>query len=247
MNTISTRAAAVRPMSCRGRELTDAFTLLRHAPSGTRTHAIAWRAIDGYVRSCFPRDRDEDVRQEVLLTVALHLGREHGAEIRNAGAWLHVIHRSKRIDEYRAARRVRAESIADAVGVRELGLTPTVPRELAELVVAAFLERVEAFLADTVAHVHIRALRRAQCLAALRRVGLGDTLPDIAEHLALDGSMDLVAKWIERGRAVIVGTVEHDRTNDRDLADFFEPLAELARERRSDAGLPRPGRRKPLA
>lgn len=61
--------------------------------------------------------------------------------------------------------------------------------------------------------------------------------------LELTVSLTLLAKWIERGRAVIVATIEAEREHDPDAADFFAPFATPALERRADAGQPRPDRR----
>jgi DNA-directed RNA polymerase specialized sigma24 family protein len=161
----------------------------------------------------------------------------------SAAAWLRTVCRNQRVDAHRARHLGRDAPFEEGSANASTG-EPAPSVELAERVLDAFVARIDAYLATASFRPDWRARRRVQGVVALRRLALEETLPEIAQRLGLDVSSDLLTKWVERGRAVILATIAHDRVHEPDVADFFAPLQELALERRADAGRPRPGRRR---
>ena len=220
-------------------DLHDALATARAERERTspRTTA-AWRIIEAHVRRVLPRAEQADVRQDVLIAILCALGSLRATNPASSGAWVRTICRRVEIDAHRRSRHCVRIPYDERFGVGA-PLEPGAPSvEHAEAVLDAFTERVDAHLAQ---EHRSSGARRIQAIAALRRLALEESLPDITAALGLTVSPVLLTKWVERGRSVIVETV--DAEVDRDLADFFEPLARLARERRADAGIPRPSRR----
>jgi len=224
-------------------ELFTAIAAIRCDPSDSAATRAAWRQVDRYVRRIAPRAADEDLRQDILVSIIHGVRSLRADDAVGAAAWVRSVFRSRRADEFRRphARRLTGDE-RDRQG--EPVAPVSIPPEVAERVLVAFDERVERFLAESRRKASVSERRRVQAQAALRRVVLEQSLPEIAASLEREVSLPLLAKWIERGRSILVATVEHDRQTDPDLADFFAPIAELALERRADAGVPRPTRRK---
>lgn len=234
------RCSDVGTVRERTAEALDALTALRGGGADA-LHADAWRTIAAYVRRVLPTRRDEDERQDALLAILESVHALHCTNGPSAAAWIRAICRNRLIDRHRR-RGGRTFVALDAPPV-QLAEASGLPAELALTVVAAFAERIDEHLARVESRPSVRERRRAQAIAALRRTALDQSLPEIAMSLELSVSLTLLAKWVERGRAVIVATIEAERERDPDAADFFAPFAELALERRADAGKPRPGRR----
>lgn len=204
----------------------------------------AWLAITTFVRRVLPADADADARQAALLAILESVKSLRATTPARAAAWVRVVCRNELIDLLRCGRGSRLTSLDDPADPIELdGATP-LSRDAAHRVVDAFVERIELHLRTRYADPVVRERRLVQALATLRRTALEESLPEIARHLDLTISLELLTKWIERGRKVIVDTVEADRVLDPDAADLFAPFADLARGRRADAGRRRPARRR---
>jgi DNA-directed RNA polymerase specialized sigma24 family protein len=234
------QADTMRP---RGRSLDDLFLALdaaRTERDRTSSRAAeAWRTIDAHVRRVLPREEQADARQDALVAIHGALQSLRATSPASVGSWVRTICRNLEIDGHRRARCSTAVPFEERFGGRAAATTPAIAVEQAQVVIDAFVERVDQHLGT---RLRSRSTRRVQAVVALRRLALDESLPEIAARLDLSISPVLLTKWIERGRRVIIETVEGEA--DRDLADFYEPLARLARERRADAGIPRPSRRK---
>lgn len=228
--------------TARREELFGALVLLRETPLGSgdaRTHA--WKVVQRHVYRVLPAEC-EDERQAALLAVLESVDTLRATSPGSAAGWVRSVCRNQRIDAHRA-RHVGRDCSYEDTRVASNADEP-VPVEYAERVLDAFMARVDLHLDRIDLVPAARARRRTQAVVALRRLALEEPLPEIAKHLRLDVSLDLLTKWVERGRVVILATVADDRQRDPDVAELFAPLAELARERRADAGRPRPERRR---
>jgi DNA-directed RNA polymerase specialized sigma24 family protein len=228
--------------TARREELFDALAMLRDGAEG-RARDRAWTTVYRYVRRVLPDDRAADARQDALVAILESVDELRAASPGSAAGWVHSICRSRKIDAHRAACRRRAAPFDDTrtpAGNAEPA-TPAV--ELAPHVVAAFLERVASHIVRTEGCPDVRARRRLQAAATLYRTALDESLSEIAMRLDTHVSLELLTKWVERGRTVVIETIEAERARDPDLADLFAPFAELAARRRVDAGILRPARR----
>jgi DNA-directed RNA polymerase specialized sigma24 family protein len=223
-------------------ELFSALGVLRFgAQEGAAERDRAWLTVVRETRRLLPTD--EDARQDALVSILESAAGLRATSAPRAAAWVRAVCRNGAIDGYRRRSTTRLVPLDDASPSAQCEDARPSPPEAAEVVVHAFLDRVDLHLATRHASLELRRRRRTQALAALRRTALKESLSEIAASLGLAISLELLAKWIERGRAVIVAAVEADRLVDPDAAELFEPFADLARKRRADAGLPRPGRR----
>jgi hypothetical protein len=122
---------------------------------------------------------------------------------------------------------------------------------LIEAVVERLLAHVGLALEETERNESKRLLRATQAKACvLRLVHEADAEAiaaalDVGEPLA----KDRIYKWIERGRPVVLLGLEHwERASAPEdvehVQDIARALREIVEERRADAGLPRPTRRK---
>lgn len=227
--------------TARRAELYDALATLRDGAEG-HARDRAWTTVYRYIRRVLPDDRAADARQDALVAILESIDGLRAATPSSAVGWVHSICRSRRIDTHRATCRHRACPFEDGSthAATAEPLSPAV--EVAPLVVAAFLERVESHIARTEQSPEARARRRAQAAATLYRTALNESLSEIAMRLDAHVSPELLTKWVERGRSVVIETIEAEGARDPDVADLFEPFAELAARRRIDAGVPRPGR-----
>lgn len=238
-------AGTSAPNAAAREELLHALTTLRNGdPMPHRRRDHAWKVVIRHVRQVLPGNRSEDDRQDALLAIFGAVGTLRATTPGRATAWVRTICRNRAIDHQRT-RRPGTMSLHDSDRQRGLAKQDPLPAELAHVVVAAFIERIDEHLAGGELPDAIRARRRAQALAAIYRLALEESLPEISSRLDLDISLVLLTKWIERGRAVVLDVVEADRARDPDLADFFAPFVDLVLEQRADAGLPRRGRRVP--
>lgn len=220
--------------------------LARSSSSTSPAREEHWRVVERYVRDTFPRTLGEDLRQEVLLTIFLHVHRLRAVRPRSAGAWIRAIRHSKRVDAFERHGGVRLLSIERRLPPLALA-APTEPGlDVVDAIIGAFEAEVRRALASdpNPTRRHRRLLR---VRAALRRLVLHEPLATVARELGVDASPALVAKWVERGRADILATLERLRAEAPDTVELYEFLEELARRRRADAGRPRPGRRRRVA
>jgi len=202
----------------------------------------AWLVIERHVRRVLPQDRDDDARQNALLAIVVHAHSLETSEMRGAHAWLHAVCRSQLVNELRTKCRLQLVT-EDDVGMRSRALAPAnPPPELAEMVLQRLDELIVCYVRTTTRDPNRRARKAAQARAAIRRVVLEETLPDVMA--IAPAPPPLLTKWVERGRKVVLDALEAERAADPDMVDFFEPVAALMRKRRADAGRPRPARRK---
>lgn len=220
-------------------ELHEALTQLRSYDSQGPQSARAWAVVEREARRLLPKD--PDARQDALVAIYESVHTVRAPSPPSAAAWLRAVCRNRLVDGLRRRRGGRSLDSGDPAA---LGEEPLPVREAASAVIAAFLARVEVFLASKHPVGNCRSRRRLHAIVALRRIALEQPLAEIAHDLGLSVTDDLLAKWVERGRAVIVATVAHDRVVDPDAAELFAPFAELALTRRADAGRPRPNRRR---
>lgn len=228
--------------TARREELFGALASLRDAPAAP-DRSGAWKIVQRHVHRALPPEC-EDERQSALLAVLESAATLRATSAVGAAAWVRAVCRNQRIDAHRA-RHVGRDTPFDDGHAHASTASADPPAELSDRVIDAFIARVDQYLAYSALRPSTRARRRTQAIVAVRRLALEDSLPEIAEGLALTISVELLTKWVERGRAVILATIEYDRGRDPDVADLFAPFADLALARRVDAGRPRPDRRRP--
>lgn len=226
-------------------------------------HDPRWREVARWLEQAFPGARQEleDARQETLVSLFRHIRHMRAESPLQAAKWVATILRRKRVDRVRA----RASDPVQKALLREPpggDHQPLVDR----LVAAESPERgaLDGVVTRVLEHVHRaleedpsispmrRQLRRAQAEATLLRLVVGAEGAEIAGALEAGEpiTVDRVYKWIERGRAVVhLGLSRWERAiEDEDeraeAAPVIEVLRELVDERRADAGVPRPSRRK---
>lgn len=220
-------------------ELYTALDTVRRA-TGARD-AAAWLVIEQSVRRALPSHRDEDVRQDALLRIVLHVRDLATDDPVGARAWVHAVCRSQLVNELRARFRLRVVSLDDETKSVELAELRPPPRGLAEPVLRQLDERIVAHARGTARSAASRERRVAQARAAIRRLVLEESLPEVA--VLVPAAPPLLTKWVERGRRVVLETIDAERARDPDGAELFDHVATLMRKRRADAGKPRPTRR----
>jgi len=237
-------------------ELFAALCRLRDAArSGARDRRREhddWRTVDAWLRrQRAAHDSDgDDLVQESLLSIARRIGELDARDGSSAAAWLSRIVRHKRIDRVRQRARQgqRVEPIADE------SPTDAIARDdawqLDDDAHVRLVQIVEEAITQQVATLTLPAaegaLRRTQARATLHRV-LGASQTELRAALAIDDAVtnDRVHKWVERGRPVLVAALDRIVTDPDDvLRVLVDRLREVALERRIDAGIARPGRRK---
>lgn len=243
-----------KPEANHGDALYAALDALRHAVDvHAKALAPAWRTVMMFVHGIRPID--PDAQQETLLRIARNVSTFAGQSPGEAVRWVKTIHTRKNIDAVRKeSRDLVAKNLDRTRGDEE---TPATVETLASpapapsaRALAAFqervIERVDAFLLHTVPNDSARRhLRRTWARAAYLRLVHEFDSDSIVRELGVptSTSKDLISKWVERGRAVLVETLsDWDADDDDKLA--AEALTELVQGRRSDAGKARIHRRK---
>ncbi len=238
--------------------LYEHLCLLRDADEPTHPrHAASWRVVSRWLAQAYPGTRREleDARQEALVSLMRSVKTMRAEGPLQAAKWVGIILRRKRIDLARAnvhdpiEQALRAEpkgehasAPIDRLEARE----PLDPGAIPELV-DVVLEQVHRALEESETNAAKRQLRRTQAQAALLRLVLDEDADAIAA--ALDHgeplSKERIYKWVERGRPVVcLGLDRWERDGDPDAARVIAVLRETMDERRADAGVPRPERRK---
>lgn len=188
------------------------------------------------------RNGDEGGLQSMMVALVVGIGSTGATTPRRGAAWTRAVRIHLAVDRAREVEHAR--SLDDNHRPLRVVVEPETPRGAVETVLRAFERHVAAFLATHSLDAHARTRRALEARAALRRIVLEERIADIALTLGPEASSALVSKWIERGRSIITDTVDWLRETDPELADVYEFLAELAAERRTDAGCSRPGRRR---
>lgn len=230
--------------------LYDSLAALRELARNENPRSAArdphWRVVERYLRDTWPRALGEDLRQDVLLAMYLNVHSLRALRPRSAAAWIRAIRHSKLADAQQRRGDIRLLSIERKLPGLALA-APVEPKlDIVEAILRAFEAEAWRMLASdpNPARRHRRLLR---VRAALRRLVLHEPLATVALHLGVDASPALVAKWVERGRADVLATLEQLRHDAPDTVELYEFLEELARKRRADAGRPRPERRRRVA
>lgn len=236
---------------------------LRDADDPTAAaHEPHWRGVDGWIRRAFPGTSSEieDARQEVLIRVLRNVGRMRADVPAQAAGWVRMIMRRRRVDALRARahdavreglreegrRRSDATRLVEQLEADDArGLTPA----MLETLVSTVLHHVHRALEATVPSAQKRQLRRTQAQAALLRLVCGwdaDAIRSALDH-GEPISNERLYKWVERGRGPVDEGLDRwlaEATDDPDVAGVVGVLRELVGERRADAGVPRPERRR---
>ncbi len=240
------------------------LTALRDAadPADPR-HARRWREIARWLEQAFPgTTRDgEDARQEALVSLVRHVPHMRAESPLQAAKWISTIVRHKRVDALRARGKDPVHQALEREGRRDDGTTSldrlsvwnTLPADPSVLdrLVTTLLEQVHRALEETERNAAKRQLRRTQAHATLLRLVCeadAETIAGAIDH-GEPVTKDRLYKWVERGRAVVeLGVDRWERTADREemeeIAPVLSALRDLVAERRADAGVPRPDRRR---
>ncbi len=226
-------------------------------------HEGRWREVARWLEQAFPgtKQETEDARQEALISLIRHIQGMRAEGPLQAAKWIATIVRRKRVDAIRARARDPVQSALITEPRRE-DATPRIdrladergappnPRALSALV-STVLEHVHRELEETEKNAARRQLRRTQAHATLLRLVCDadvDAIAGALDHGEPLGN-DRIYKWVERGRKpVALGLDRWERSLDDEGRAEDGPviaiLRELVDERRADAGLPRPDRRK---
>ena len=244
MSGLATRHREPNPRAC---ELFQALAALRLSRDpASAENAGHWAVVDRYVRVAVGEQTVDaaDVSQDVMLVIVMHVTSMRADNPISAAAWVKTICRRVSVDRFRCRPRARHVSIDDpARGIQLVAPEPT-RRELVDAVLAAFETRTAMDIDASKRAAHTRELHALQARAAIRRLALGESTSVIARSLGRPVSADLVSKWVERGRGVLLATISRFSELDPEVADLYAPLADLAARRRVDHGVPRPGRRR---
>lgn len=239
--------------------LYEHLSALRDAADPTDPrHDRRWREVRRWLEQVYGRE-GEDVLQEVLASLIRHVGGMRAQTPREAASWVLKIARRKRIDAFRAQAR-------DPVGkaLRDERARPDAPypleqvaadespdARLLEETVTMVLEHVDEALRETVPNAAKRLLRRTQAEATLLRLVYDQDAEAIAASLRYGEplSRDRIYKWIERGRTYVLAGLEHwervvEEDDRPDALRVIAVLREILVQRRADAGVPRPTRRR---
>jgi len=222
-------------------------------------HEARWRYVSDWIARAFPGggEEGEDARQEAMISLLRHVGRMEAVAPLQAAKWISTILKRKRIDAIRVkqadpvrqalrseSRRADATPMIDRLGGE--GLRELTPAMLDGLVTMV-LDHVHRALDEQVKSARKRQLRRTQAQATLLRLIRGWNAEAIIELLDYGEPIakDRLYKWIERGRKpVLAGLDRWASTAEGEEVAVIEVLREIIEERRADAGVPRPDRRK---
>jgi DNA-directed RNA polymerase specialized sigma24 family protein len=194
----------------------------------------------------------DDVAQETLIAIARHVGDLDARDASAAVAWCARIASHKKIDMARArARQGQAvearEGEPDAIDLLERDdghpLDDRALTVLMEVIDEAIVRHVDGLGIRSAAD---RQLKRTQARATLYRV-MGAETDQLRSVLALEPGFgsDRLAKWVERGRPLLVSVLERLAwDHEGDARTVLFTLRDLVLARRVDAGVARPERRK---
>ncbi|MCC6877700.1 MAG: hypothetical protein IT378_25550 [Sandaracinaceae bacterium] len=247
--------------------LFDALCALRDAadPSASE-HRARWRTIARWLEQAFAGASAEhdEARQATLISLLRHVHELRAESPLQAAKWVAVIHRRKRVDLARrraadpvhgALRHERAQERGDARGalIDRVAAEESLAGDpaLIEQVVERVLFHVARDLEETERNAAKRLLRATQAQACLLRVvheadaGAIAAALDVGEPL----TKERIYKWVERGRPVVLAAIarwerEAEPEDREHVAEVARALREIVEERRADAGIARPARRK---
>jgi len=229
-------------------------------------HGAAWRAVMAFLRVEDPRGTD-DARQETTINVMRFVRSFEGQSPGEAVRWLRTVHRHRSRDLWRvdvrdpvrgALEQKGPDAEREAPAVERLAAPePTHAGHAADALgrtTDAVFTRLDALLEQEGLSAAKRELRRTQARAAWLRLVCEDDADAIDAALAPQRapSRDALYKWIERGRAVLLAVIAQwlaeladDAHEDDETARLVpETLRGIIGERRADAGVARPERRK---
>ena len=225
--------------------LLDALEVLRDRDfRGAAARASAWRAVTAAVRMYLGDDKEEDIRQEVLLAIAESVHNLHATTPGAAIAWVRAICRNTRAETYRRRGRTPLGH-AVTIDLVNLRAEPIPSVEMVPAIIESFIARVARHLERVEPCPRARERRLRQAIACVRRTVLDESIEELRPRVAPDATADLIAKWVERGRALVIEVANAEGRDDEDAAALFRPFADAAARRRADVGLPRLARRRP--
>ena len=243
-----------------GQALLGALMRLRDAARGTAIRDLArersdWRVVETLLRRTRPTQGvdGDDVLQETLIAIARHVGELDARDAGSAVAWCTRIASHKRIDLARARAREapRAEAREGEPDVIDL-LERDDGHPLDDRALTLLIDGIDDAIVRHVDGLGItsaqeRQLKRTQARATLHRV-MGAETDQLRSVLALEPSFgsDRLAKWVERGRPLLLAVLERLAwDHEGDARAVLLSLRDLVLTRRVDAGIARPERRKP--
>jgi len=181
-----------------------------------------------------------------------------------ARVWVDEIHRHLLVDDARWRKTdfvtrglTRARGDGGGAGEPErspldrvVAADPAAPsKQVLEAFLERLLEEVDRHLEETVRSPVKRLgdLKRAE--AAVESLVYERSADEIREVLDPGASRELVYKWVERGRAILLAGVDRciALAEEPEEKDGLEALRAIIETRRKDAGKPRPTRRKRAA
>ena len=240
--------------------LYDELSFLRSAEdSSDPRHGKRWRVVALWVKRAFAGHgpEAEDARQETMISLLRNVGRMRAEAPLQCAKWVSTIHRRKRVDELRV---MMNDPVRQAMKhepkredqpplVERLGCEgrPTLTPDALESLVTAVLGHVHEAIDASTKSASKRLLRRAQAQATLLRVVCGWDADAVVEALEYGEPLgrDRIYKWVERGRGpVLLGLDLWAMSAEGHEVGVIEVLREMVEDRRADAGIARPDRRK---
>lgn len=235
----------------RREELYEALSALRDAPDvDAQRCSRHWVVVAAWL---FERAgaSGEDDAQEALLAVRQSV---HAMVATNPGqaiAWLRRILKHKEIDRIRKRKRdpfLFGDSHDDDPILRVPAPEPGLNLELFDEVIARIEKVCLDFVDASDALPSRRLTRRNQARAAIHRLLRELDATELAAELAppVPVSQDLLYQWVARGRPWVIEAMERwaaEAGDDEEVARISGIVIERMRERRADAGRPRPGAR----
>lgn len=224
-------------------------------------HDRRWREIARWLEQAFPARDLEDARQEALVSLVRYVPLMRAETPLQAAKWVSTIVRHKRLDVARSRSKDPVHKALERESRREDATAPLErliadePRlaepAVLDSLVTTVLEHVHRALEETEHNAARRQLRRTQAQATLLRLVSDADADEIARALDCGEPIgkDRVYKWVERGRPVVqLGLDRWARTADaeerEEIAPVIAALRDLVDQRRADAGVPRPERRR---
>jgi hypothetical protein len=186
-----------------------------------------------------------------MIAIARHVDDLDARDPGSAIAWCARIAHHKRIDLVRArVRRVPVDAAREGEPSAVDFLERDDGRPIDDRALAMLIEVVETAIAAHVEGLAIgsadRQLKRSQARATLHRL-LGTDTEQLRAVLAVEPTFgsDRLAKWVERGRPILVAVLERLAwDHEGDAREMAFALRDMALSRRIDAGIARPERRR---
>lgn len=230
--------------------LFDALCALRDAHDvRDPSLAGAWRIVDDAVRERVQANAHgfvelvEDAHQVAMIEVAASVHRLRATRPNEASGWLFELCRARTLDAIRTEHRhqLRRDVQVELDGLSGEVPIATIPPDV-DLLWSVLLPHIEAL-----ARAEPDPARRMRTSAAtFLRVVDELEADEIAQRIAPEASREVLYKWVERGRPMLLAAIARWRVAARGDIErsVAAQLAELVGVRRADAGVERPARRR---